>query len=565
MKKNAKRMMAGLLSGTLALSLAPAAFADEAKPDTWIADRTIVVQAYVDDIGDTLPDNMADTEVSKKIKELTGISLEVQYTPGDNDRAVLASQLAAGNIPDVIISYLNNSTRPEFPILLKAAKDGMFADLTEYLPESKVYKNYLEEGYLPDDAYKNITFREDLDGVYLLQLNIPEIDRSTEYDPTDEYVGGLYIRKDIADDLQIDPTAINTMDDFYDLLVKIKEGGYKDANGNDVYPLGPKYWGGSFDALDFVTTGYNWGVSDFYNIDEEGNVRHEAETDHVFDKLGFVRKLLAEGLMNPEFFTMDATRAKEVSESLNSAVIGDVHNYEAIIYDNENYIPLGPLNNISGDNAEIVSGKGGYGAWAISSEAENPEEIFRFFDWLATPEAQIICEYGIEGVSYELNEDGFPRLTDEAMEALNNGDKDYMINKIGAGFGGSGCYFFDMALTNQNNIDNFGEARPGASAGTTFERSVKLAEDYPVEKKLVKGLSATAYMSADELAMVKVQMDLLDYKETFVQACFADTDEEAEAIILAFREQLKAAGVEQFEDYVKAIYDEDPDAVNFFH
>lgn len=41
------------------------------KPDTWIADRTITVQAYVDDIGNTLPDDFSSTEVGKKIKELT--------------------------------------------------------------------------------------------------------------------------------------------------------------------------------------------------------------------------------------------------------------------------------------------------------------------------------------------------------------------------------------------------------------------------------------------------------------------------------------------------------------
>jgi hypothetical protein len=102
---------------------APVALADSAaQPDSWIADRTIVVQAYVDDIGYTLPKDLASTPVMQKIKELTGISLEIRYTPGDSDSAVLASQLAAGNIPDVVISYLDNSTRKEFPILLKAAK-----------------------------------------------------------------------------------------------------------------------------------------------------------------------------------------------------------------------------------------------------------------------------------------------------------------------------------------------------------------------------------------------------------------------------------------------------------
>lgn len=41
------------------------------KPGTWIADRTITVQAYVDDIGNTLPKDFNNTETMKKITELT--------------------------------------------------------------------------------------------------------------------------------------------------------------------------------------------------------------------------------------------------------------------------------------------------------------------------------------------------------------------------------------------------------------------------------------------------------------------------------------------------------------
>ena len=47
------------------------------KPDTWIADRTITVQAYVDDIGNTLPKDFNNTETMKKITELTGEILDI--------------------------------------------------------------------------------------------------------------------------------------------------------------------------------------------------------------------------------------------------------------------------------------------------------------------------------------------------------------------------------------------------------------------------------------------------------------------------------------------------------
>ncbi len=86
------------------------------KPDTWIADRTITVQAYVDDIGSSLPKDLANTEVMKELTKRTGIKLDIQYTPGDKDSNVMAAQLASGTIPDVIFSYMDDSTRKEFPI-----------------------------------------------------------------------------------------------------------------------------------------------------------------------------------------------------------------------------------------------------------------------------------------------------------------------------------------------------------------------------------------------------------------------------------------------------------------
>ena len=561
--KGIKRLLSVALVLTMLLMCIPA-MAEE-HPDSWIADRTIVVQAYVDDIGYSLPDDLSSTPVMQKIRELTGINLNIRYTPGNSDVAVMASQLAAGNIPDVVVSYLDNSTRPEFPILFKAAQEGMFADVSELMANSQVYSKYLQEGYLPDDAYKNICFRKDLDGVYLMQMNISAVDNSTQYIPQDEYRGGMYIQKRIVDALGIDPTAITTQDQLYDLLVAIKEGGFTDDNGNPVYPLGPKYWGGSVDALAYIVSGYRWGVKnvgDVYNIDENGNVLHEAETDCVYDMINFLRKLMAENLINPEFFTMDATRAEEVSRSHNSAIIADVHNYVEIIYASEDWVPLGPLTDRFGSNTKYVSGKTGRGCWAISAKAEKPEEIFRFFDWLSTVEGQLIAQYGVEGLSYEMV-DGKPMLTAEATERLNANDMDWMLNKVGAAFGGSGNYFFEFMLTDRNNIENFGESRPGASISSTFERSVQIAKDYPYEKQLQTGLKATAYMAADELAMVKAQMDLLNYEETVVQACFAETDEEVTAIIESFRAQLKAAGIEKFEAYVKGVFEADPDAVCF--
>lgn len=579
-----KRVCSVLLVGTMAAAMAAGCGTDDKKaegagtesadlidkPDTWIADRTITIQAYVDDIGYALPKDLNNTPVMQELTKRTGIKLNIQYTPGDSDAKVLASQLAGGTIPDVILTYLDNSTRPEFPLLLKAAKEEMFADLSPFMKDTRVFSKYYEEGYLPDDAYKNIVFRDDFGGsVYMLQLGIDEVDRSTQFIPETEYMGGPYIQKAIVDKLGIDPTKINTSEQFYDLLKQIKEAGFQDDNGNDVWPLGPKYWGGSMDSLKFNIGELNWGVSGTgnlggYNIDTDGSIYHEAETDYVYDKINYVRRLLKEGLMNPEYFTMDSTRAEEVCKTHNSAIIADVHNYTDIIYETDDWIPLGPLNDIQGDNKKVTHGKTGRGCLAISSKAENPEEILKFFDYLSTKEGQLLAEYGVEGVSYNMV-DGKPVLTEEVSAKMNENDTDWLINNVGASFGSIANYFFEFIQTNTNPMDNFGENRPGSSTDKTFARSVELAEQYPREYKLIPGLDATAYLGNEELIDVKAQMDLLNYNEVLTQAFFAKDDNEVTQIIESFRAQLKSAGNDKFKEELKKIYDEDKDAINFYH
>jgi len=539
--------------------------ADTGASDTFIADREVTVHVYVDDIYNALPDDQASTPVWQEIKARTGIDLNITYTVADSNSGTLSAQLAAGTIPDAIVCYLNNSTRPEFVYLLKAAQDGMFADLAPYMADSKVYSKYLDESYLPSDTYNNIVFRDEFNGAaYIMHLAIPAVDHSTEYIPEDEWVGGLYIQKSIAEALDLDVTSIKTQDDLYNLLVQIRDGGFTDDNGNAVVPLGPKYWGGSTDALDYIISNYDWGVSDFYNVDENGKVLHEAETDYVYDQINFVRKLLDENLIHPEFFTMEETRVSEMSKTHGVGIIADVHNYTDIIYESDDWIPLGPLNDYRGKNTEKVSGKGGYGAWAVNADAENPEDIFRLFDYLSSEEGQLLCQYGIEGLSYNMV-DGYPVVTEDVQKAIDNGDSDYLINNIGAAFGGSGCVLFDFILTDTDARERFGESRPGAGNSATFARAVEIAEDYPIEKELVPGLSATAYLSAESMADVKEQLSLVgNYREMIVQAIFASSDDEVTKIVENYRAQLKAAGIEKFEAYLEELYKEDPTCINFY-
>lgn len=534
--------------------------------DPYIADREITIQVFVDDIAADWPSNFAETEVGKVLKERTGIDVSIVYQAVESDLSLLNQLIMSDAIEtDAIIAYLNHSARPEFPVLLKGAQEGLFADLSEILPETLVYSKYAEEGYLPNDTYKNIVYRDEFDdAVYLLHLRIPRYDESTVFDPNEDMVGGMYIQQAIVDELDIDPREVRTAEDFYDLLVAIRDGGFEDQDGQAVVPLGPKFWGGSNDAMDYFLRPFNWGVSDGYNITEDGEILHEVETEYAQQKVDYTRRLLAENLIHPEFFTMDSTSAEEITRNLSVGIIGDVHNYNEVIYDNENWLPLGPLNDYQGDNSNIAGGKGGYGVLAINSYAENPEEIMKFFDYLATYEGKVLGNYGVEGVSYEFNEDGQPRLTEEALTALNDSDRDYMVEKIGAGFGGAGTYFFNFATTDVANKQEFGESRPGASSAEMFAGAVRVAEFSPRTYRYVPGLSATAYLNDPEMEQVKVQMSLLDYRDNLVSAFYAPSEEDAAQILESFKNQLDASGLPEFKEHLTETYAEDPIAINFY-
>ena len=567
--KNVKKILAVL---TAACMLLPAVFAkggseqgtdSSGKPSTWIAKRTIQVQAYVDDIGYQLPKDQLNTPVMKELERRTGMKIEFLYTPGEKDRYVMAAQIAAGNLPDMICSYLNDSTRPEFRVLYPAAVDGVFTDLAPYIKNTKVYSKYFDKKFLPPDTYNNITWRKEFGGkAYFMHLNIEAVDESTVWKPEEEYLGGMYIQKAIAEDLGIDVRKINTSEKLYQLLKQIKAKNYKDKNGNTVIPLGPKYWGGSADALEYILRDLQWGADgDVYNRTKDGKILHEAETDSVYKQIEFVRKLLKEDLMHKEFFTMDETRVGELCANNSVAIIADIHNYKPIIYESDTWIPLARMVDYKGSGAKITGGKRGYGQWAIPATAKRPEEIVKLMDYLSSKEGQLLMLYGVEGVSYDMV-NGKPVLKDEVKKAMTDGDTDTLINKYGASFDGSGHYGLEFLITNNQNTAYFGESRPGSETSATYARSVELARKYPLTYKKLNGLKPSAFLP--ELEKVNAAMSLLDYKDMIIQACYASSDSEVKKIVEGFRTQLKAAGIDEFRTLIEAKYKENPDTVLFY-
>lgn len=527
------------------------------KPATWVADRHLVGRSFIDDQGGTFPSDFTNNPVAVKLKEMTGITIEWQYTAGTSDLDVMTASLAAGDLPDIITTYVDNSSRPEFPILIKAAREGMFTDVAPFLKESKVYSKYFEDGYLSDDTKNNVMFRPEFNGAcYLVHINIPRTNGSNSW----PYVGGMKIQKSIAEALAIDPKSIKTEEDLYNLLVKIKAGGFKDANGSAVYPLGPRIWGGSYDSAMAPVNNFAFASSNGFGL-LNGKVTYELDTDAVLKQVEFYQKLLKEGLIHPEYFTMDATRAEELCRSNSAAIIAESHNF-LDIYKTAEYLPLGPLNDFRGENnVSYQTGKSGWCAWAVPTTTKNPAEVVKFVDFLGTEEGKLLWMYGVEGEQYDLK-DGKPIVKQSVLDLMS--DRKAM-NDLGINAGGYGSnWLCFLGSTDLDNVADFGELTYGQNANPTMYDYAMAQYNYnkPTVRYL-DGFDARGYLQ--DLPDVEPNLNpLLQQSEDIkIKAVFAKDMNEAKSILDSFNAQLKAAGLDKFTEYLQQIYDKNPKAIKF--
>lgn len=522
------------------------------KPDTWIADREINLLVFQS--GSDVGEGTMSPEIADYIKERTGITLNIQSVTSEDSYEALAAGLASGDLPDAIAYYLNNSGRPEFPILLKAANEGMFHDIAPYLKEGKIYGKYFEDGYLPSDTKRNIMMRDDWDGAtYLVHMSIPR----NPADPDPKYIGGLYIRKDIADKLGVEMDSIHTADQLEEVLRKIQEGDFKDVNGNPVVPLGPTIWGGSDRPWPYRNLIWEGQGAQKILKDKDGNIKHECMTDYAEKRVELVRRWLKDGLMHPEYYTIEENRAREGILNQAYGIIADTHS-RMVEMQNMAYIPLGDLDRADGTSNMVVPYKSGYSGWAIPSTTENPEEIVKFADWLAGPEGKLLYFYGLEGKHYDLV-DGKPVPKKELIELMAK-DPDAAKKE---GFRGVGAYWGEhFAYTDMANLEDFGETSWGdESSDNENNAAVKYIEMYDFDKKyeektVIDGLNPAAYLYEFEGDDGGLAQAMQEWDEDIVKAYYATSEEEANAIIEESRRKLKDAGIEDFCKFLKEKEDE---------
>ncbi|GGI45288.1 ABC transporter [Paenibacillus marchantiophytorum] len=522
---------------------ASSAASKSGKPATWIADRTIKGLLFID--SDDVSKDI-NPEIAKKLKEMTGITLQMDSVNSDHAIDGLIAGLASNDLPDFIAFYLNNSARQEMPVILKAAKQDMFTDLTPLIKNTKVYSKYMQDKFLPTDTKNAIMFRPEFNGSsYFVHMNIAREGGYKEQ----KFIQASYIRKDIADALKIDPKTIHTTDQVYELAQKIKAGNFKDNNGKDIIPIGPRYFGSSNRENGPLFDNLTWGELDQgFAKDKSGKIVHESKTDYPMQRIQLVQKLLKEKLMAPDYYAMQENRATEGAINHSFGIIGSMNNY--LDFDKDmSYLPLGPIDSVDGPYRMQVDYKSGYNAWAIPKTTKNPDEIVKFADFLASREGKLLWQYGLEGRDYTLDAKGNPLVKQEVLDLKKKDPKaakELGFDGVGNGWG---AY---LGGTDINRLGDFGEMQFGDSATPNgVSAPLKIAEYWGFDEKRKNAIVNDGYRPRaflNEFAKgTELKTALTNYNESIIRAIYAKSPDEVQKILEAAKKQLQAAGLDDYE------------------
>ncbi|GIP21075.1 extracellular solute-binding protein [Paenibacillus sp. J22TS3] len=470
------------------------------------------------------------TPVEKVIKEKTGVTLQWEYTKGSETEKV--NQIfATQDLPDI---YTGPAWGGELDGIVKAAKEGQLVDISDKLKDYPNLSKSIAKENIPPALYEKAI---DAYGgkKYLLLQNQP----ATNKDGMD-WLYGFYVRKDIAEKVGVDPQSVVTKEDFYNFLKKIKEANLQE-NGQPVFPLGgfSNGW-----AVGIGNTMFYSGAS--YVDKGDGTVERDFFTKGYEEYTLFYRKLVQEGLLDPEVFTQTDPIAKEKINQGRIAVLAA--HYPAILdaskdyassHPGSDYVPLGPLERADVEpNRPVDLGIQGNNVTAITKNCQGAcvDAALKFLDFMASDEGFMLARYGVQGVHWEMK-DGKPAAKKEWFDKFSTDTNMKLRRNEGISIG----------LESLTGLD-----RINSAAGGDIWAEQKRLDAMEKARKILRpnGIQViTAYNPGDvitkapEWEMLKPSMDRMG--DAWKEAVFAKSDEAAMGIINDLREQLRKTGYEK--------------------
>ena len=400
---------------------------EEETTDTAEADTTpITFEAY---LADNNNDNW-DNPVGNAITEATGVTLEISYpvTSSGDEAEDVALMIANDEYPDLIFAKGSATDLYEANALI---------DMTDLIEQ---YGPNIKKMY--GDELEKLKWSAEDDGIY--QLSYAGVNAQTlktggpcqiqfaalkennyEYPTTLEEYEAL-----IKQYMEAHPTTEDGLETI-GITMSASDWHWMITLGN---PAG-------FIA-DAAPDNGQWIIDENYNC----YYKHTSEDEKAYFK--WLSRMYDEGVLDPNFATQthDDYIAK-LSSGRVVAITDALWDYQqaqqVLVADgklDKTYCGVPVVLN-EGDKSPTLLYQGLQVGWgmAISKDCEDPVRAIQFLDFLFSDEGAVIYKWGVEGVNYQVDENGMRYRTQEEIDAANS-DPDYMKNTGIGNYGGFPIY-----------------------------------------------------------------------------------------------------------------------------
>ena len=404
-----KKLVSLFLALALVLSVMSFAVAESEEPFV----ITVLLPEFPADVDFVMEDN----PVLKKIEECTGVKLEIQWGPNSTYSEIFNTTLADANPPMLV-----SATNARDPSVISSARGGTFWDLTEAVNDEEKYP-YLFAGN--HAIYDSISVDGHLYGIY----------RSRAFPR-----GGIYYRLDIAKEVGFD-REVKTIEDLTELAEKL--AGYSD----DTYALNMcSYTDGTIKVITVA-----FGAPNTWGVDADGNIYPAHKDPAYLEGLNWLRHLYEIGGIDPNFAQISTSDWDNIERNNKAFMrfdcLDNAHRQQEWFENNagatEQLVQsVGPVAKADGSITVWPQNEGFAGEILVMKKAVSEEDlpkVLAFLNWCNSPEGQTIINAGLEGLTYDIDDEGFRYVPDEKKDeyALNSQKYHNNVNQLGMGVPGN--------------------------------------------------------------------------------------------------------------------------------
>lgn len=362
--------------------------------------------------------------VSKAITEKTGVNIEF-VVPNGNENEKLNSMMNSDSLPDILTlgwweDEVSEMIQQDMVYALDELADTYDMYFWQVADEGIINWYTSEDGHIYQ--YPNSSFTiEDYQDYGIASSNET-----------------FLVRKDIYE--AIGSPDMTTPKGFEAAVLKAQKM-FPYVDGEELIPIGAhEFTNEGCDSFDLFL--FNFLAVPY--MDENGKAYDRYMDESYLTWLKTFRHLREQGCIKDEVFLDTRSQMEEkIAKGQYFCMLyqrTDMADQQKVLYarnPEQIYIAVDGPKNLNGDDYRLPgAGINGWTVTMVSKKCKNPEKAIKLISYLISEEGQLMTWYGVEGVTWEYDEDGNPRMYSEVEELLKTNRTEY--DRL---YGADSCYW----------------------------------------------------------------------------------------------------------------------------